>query len=108
MPYGGESTYNGIRLAGALRRREHHLVRVYLMGDAVGSAKCGQKVPAGYYNLELMLAKIADKTTGNIGVCGSCMEARGMQESELMEGAHRGTLEELADWSEWADKVFVF
>lgn len=27
---------------------------------------------------------------------------------ELIERTHRGTLDELADWSEWADKVLVF
>jgi len=32
----------------------------------------------------------------------------GIKADELVEGAQRGTLDELADWSEWADKVLVF
>jgi len=36
------------------------------------------------------------------------LDARALQDSELIEGTRRGTLEELADWSEWAHKVFVF
>jgi sulfur relay (sulfurtransferase) complex TusBCD TusD component (DsrE family) len=27
---------------------------------------------------------------------------------ELAEGAHRGSLDELANWTRWADKVIAF
>lgn len=47
-PYGTERSYNGLRLAGALARREGVEVRVFLFGDAVGCAVAGQKVPDGY------------------------------------------------------------
>ncbi|OGB27072.1 MAG: hypothetical protein A3I66_22530 [Burkholderiales bacterium RIFCSPLOWO2_02_FULL_57_36] len=107
-PYGSESTYNGLRLAGALAKREHNIVRIYLMGDAAGAAKSGQKVPPGYYKVQLMLQAVVRNSAGNVGVCGTCMDARGIEVNELIEGTHRGTLEELADWSEWADKIFVF
>lgn len=106
-PYGDDRTYNAIRLANALAKRERNEVRVFLMGDAVGSAKCGQKVAEGFYNLQHMLERLTTKSPC-IGICGSCMDARGLQVDELIQGAHRGSLEELADWSEWADKVFVF
>jgi len=33
-PYGTERSYNGLRLAGALSRREGVNVRVFLFGDA--------------------------------------------------------------------------
>ncbi len=107
-PYGSEATYNGLRLAAALGRREGNATRVYLMGDAVGAAKAGQKVPEGYYNIQMLVHNVVRGSEGKVGVCGACMDARGVQASELHEGTHRGTLEELADWSEWADKVFVF
>jgi uncharacterized protein involved in oxidation of intracellular sulfur len=45
---------------------------------------------------------------GEIAVCGTCMDARGIADAELVEGASRGTLEQLADWTGWADKVLVF
>lgn len=107
-PYGSEHTYNGLRLAAALAKRADHHVRAYLMGDAVGAAKAGQKVPEGYYNVQFMLHHLAAKGPDNVGVCGSCMDARGLQADELIDGTHRGTLEQLTDWTEWADKVFVF
>ena len=45
---------------------------------------------------------------GAIGVCGTCMEARGIAAEELVEGTHRSTMEALADWTLWADRVVVF
>lgn len=48
-PYGTERSYNGLRLAGSLARREDETVRVFLIGDAAACAKGGQKVPQGYY-----------------------------------------------------------
>jgi uncharacterized protein involved in oxidation of intracellular sulfur len=58
-PYGTERSYNALRLAGALAKRESQ-------------------------------------------------DVRGIDAGELVEGAHRSTLEELADWTVWADKVLVF
>lgn len=107
-PYGSELTHNGLRLAAALAKRGHNTVRVYLMGDAVGTAKSGQKLPEGQPNLQTIIGRVAITGQGNIGVCAGCMDTRALLDSELIEGAHRGTLDELADWSEWADKVFVF
>ena len=81
--------------------------RVFLMGDAVACAKRGQTVPNGYYNLNRMLQSLTLHTT-EIGVCGTCMDARGMTVEELVEGAKRSTLDELAQWTTVADKVIVF
>jgi uncharacterized protein involved in oxidation of intracellular sulfur len=106
-PYGTERSYNGLRLAGALAKREGEAVRVFLMGDAVACAKSGQKVPQDYYNLGRMLQVVA-QNRGEIGVCGSCMDARGLQDAELVQGSRRSTLEELTDWTLWADRVLVF
>jgi len=36
------------------------------------------------------------------------MDARGLLEAEMIEGARRSTLAELADWTAAADKVLVF
>jgi uncharacterized protein involved in oxidation of intracellular sulfur len=107
-PYGDERSYNGLRLAGALAHDPEHEVRVFLMGDSSIAAKNGQQVPAGFYNLQIMLGKIARRGAGRVGVCGTCMEARGMQEAELLTGSHKGTLDEVAAWTEWAHKVLVF
>jgi uncharacterized protein involved in oxidation of intracellular sulfur len=36
------------------------------------------------------------------------MDARGISDAELAEGTKRSTLEELAQWTQWADKTLVF
>lgn len=106
-PYGSERTYNGTRLAGALARQPQSEVKVFLIGDAAAAAHMKQKVPSGFYNLELMLGSVVSHN-GVIGVCGTCMDARGIAAEDLIPGAHRSTLDELTQWSAWADKVLVF
>ncbi len=105
-PYGNERAYNVLRLARALTGQEGQQVRVFLMADAVFCAKSGQKVPEGYYNIQLMLGQVARK--GEVGLCGTCMDARGMAEAEMIDGVKRSTLAELTDWTATADKVLVF
>ena len=36
------------------------------------------------------------------------MDARGLGVEELANGVHRGSMDELAEWTRWADKVIVF
>lgn len=104
-PYGTERSYNGLRLANALAGKGA-AVSVFLLADAVGCAKAGQKVPQGFYNLELMVKVVARK--GEVVLCGTCMDARGLGDDELVEGARRGTLDELAERTLAAGKVLVF
>jgi uncharacterized protein involved in oxidation of intracellular sulfur len=106
-PYGTERSYNGLRLAGALAKREGEQVRVFLIGDAAACAKRNQKVPQGYYNLEIMLGAVI-RRGGEVGVCGSCMDARGVAEEDLVSGTRRSSMEELADWTLWAERVVTF
>jgi len=106
--YGSERTYNGLRLAGTLAKREGMQVRVFLIGDAVTCAKRGKLVPSGYYSLETMLGTVL-QSHGEVGVCGSCLDASGIADTDLTQGARRSSMEELATWTgEWADKVVVF
>ena len=107
-PYGSEGSYNALRLAGTLVARPHNEVKVFLIGDAASCAKSGQKVPEGFYNIQVMLNKVIRAASGGVGVCGSCMAARGILEADLVDGSHQSTMAELAEWTEWADKVLVF
>ena len=106
-PYGTERCYNGLRLAGSLAKRDGQDVRVFLMGDASACAKAGHTVPKGWYNLNRMLTVVMQQR-GDVGVCGSCMDARGLTDGDLIEGARRGSLDELTDWTLWADRVIAF
>jgi uncharacterized protein involved in oxidation of intracellular sulfur len=106
-PYGTERSYNGLRLAGSLAKREGVSVKIFLIGDAAACAKAGQKVPQGFYNIEVML-KAAGRRGAEIGVCGTCMDARGIGDGELVEGSRRSSLDELTAWTEGAQRVLVF
>jgi len=106
-PYGTERSYNGLRLAGSLAMQEDVAVQVFLIGDAAACAKAGQKVPQGYYNLERMFRPVT-RRGGAIGVCGTCMDARGITDEELADGCHRSTMDELTEWTLHADRVLVF
>jgi uncharacterized protein involved in oxidation of intracellular sulfur len=106
-PYGGERSYQGLRLALSLAKREQAEVRVFLMGDAVGCAVAGQQTPDGYYNLERMLKGLAKKHVP-VGCCGTCLKARGITDDRIVEGAHHSSLEELTDWVLWAERTISF
>lgn len=106
-PYGSERTYNGLRLAGTLSKQEGNSVRIFLIGDAASSAHRNQKVPPGFYNVETMLGNVI-RHGGEVGICGTCMDARGMGDGDIVDNTHRSTLAELTEWTTWADKVLVF
>ena len=107
-PYGTERVYNALRLAPALTKKDPTSeVTVFLMADAVLAAKANQKTPEGFYNVERMLKRVL-AAKGKVLLCGTCMDARGIADTELMEGARRSTMDELADATIAADKVLVF
>jgi uncharacterized protein involved in oxidation of intracellular sulfur len=109
-PYGTERVYNGLRLATNLVKQEQPgdlTLDVFLMGDAASTSKSGQQTPNGYYNTEKMLGSVLRKG-GTVKVCGTCMDARGLAESDLVEGATRSTMDELTALTVAADKVLVF
>lgn len=106
-PYGTERSYNALRLAGSLSSRDGEEVRVFLIGDAASCAKKDQKVPPGHYNAEVMLRNVG-RHGGEIGVCSTCMDARGIADGELTDMTHRSSLDELTAWVSWADRTLVF
>jgi uncharacterized protein involved in oxidation of intracellular sulfur len=107
-PYGTERVYNALRLAHALVKNDTAAeITVFLMADAVIAGKAQQKTPEGYYNVERMLKRLIS-SKGSVLLCGTCMDARGMNDAELLEGAHRSTMDALAIATTEADKVLVF
>ncbi|HEX9837320.1 MAG TPA: DsrE family protein, partial [Alphaproteobacteria bacterium] len=45
---------------------------------------------------------------GQVLLCGTCMDARGLAETDIVDGARRSTMDELAAATLAADKVIVF
>lgn len=107
-PYGTERCYNALRLAHALLKQDTQSeVTVFLMADSVVAARKGQKTPDGYYNLERMLKRVI-VGKGQVLLCGTCMDARGMTAEDVMDGPRRSSMDELAAATAGADKVLVF
>lgn len=107
-PYGSERVYNALRLAHALMKRDMDTeITMFLMADAVVGARKGQKTPDGYYNVERMLKRVLTGK-GRVLLCGTCMDARGMTDEDVMQGPTRSTMDELAEATASTDKVLVF
>lgn len=70
------------------------------------AAKAGQKVPSGYYSAEVMLGSLG-RVDGKLALCGTCLDARGIRDAEIMQGAQRGTMSQLAEWNGTAYQVLV-
>ncbi len=107
-PYGTEKPYNALRLAIQLQKDfTDSEIRIFLMADAVTCALSNQNTPNGYYNIERMIKSVITKG-GQIKICGTCAEARGIKNLNLMEGCIISNMSELAAWTMESDKVLVF
>lgn len=107
-PYGTEKAYNALRLANQLGKEHQDVeVRIFLMADAANCAIANQNTPNGYYNIERML-KLSLLKRAKVKICGSCAEARGLQNLPLVEGAEISTMAELANWVVDSDQILTF
>jgi len=107
-PYGTEKFYRACRLAMTLQKENKEVeVFLFLMADAVTASLSNQTTPQGYYNIERMIKSVIAKG-GKVKLCGTCLDARGLTNLQLIEGSERSTMSELADWTVKADKVITF
>jgi sulfur relay (sulfurtransferase) complex TusBCD TusD component (DsrE family) len=58
-------------------------------------------------HLRKMLGNVL-RRGGRVLVCGTCMDARGLTQDDLIEGATRSTMDELTRVTLASDKVLVF
>ena len=107
-PYGSEKAYNAMRLGMTLQREQRGVeIQMFLMGDAVTCALTNQSTPKGYYNIESMLITIINKG-GQVMLCGTCSEARGIKEMSLLNRIEMSTMSQLAKLTVEANKVITF
>src|SRR4030066_2395585 len=98
-PYGTEKAYNAFRLAMQIQKVfPENEVRIFLMADAATCALPKQNTPNGYYNIERMLKSIINKG-GQVKICGTCADARGIKNLPLIEGVQLSTMAELTQWT---------
>ena len=107
-PYGTEKMYNALRLAMTLGKGHPDVeVNLFLMADAVTGGIPNQVTPSGYYNIERMM-KAAINYGTKVKTCGSCADARGLKNLQMIEGVEISTMSELTKWTVEADKVVTF
>ena len=70
-------------------------------------AVAGQQLPNGYYHLGRMITAAA-RNGVEVGLCGTCMDARGITDAMVVPEAHRSNLDEVTDWTLWADRTVTF
>ena len=102
--YGDERAFNGLRAwrhprQARWRRRCGSSASVTPSGCAVA----GQKLPDGYYHLDRMLSSAA-RHGAEIGLCGTCMDARGITDTMIVP-TPVARLDEVTDWTLWADRT---
>jgi uncharacterized protein involved in oxidation of intracellular sulfur len=68
-------------------------------------AIAGQQLPEGHYHLDCILRGRLHRAS--VGCCGTSPDARSLSETLLINGARRSTLQELNDWTLWADKTLT-
>lgn len=107
-PYGTEKAYNALRMAMTAQKEHPDTeVRIFLMADAVTCALPNQTTPQGYYNIERMLRSVISKN-GLVNACGSCAEARGLRDLQLIEGIEISTMSQLTQWTMESEKIITF
>ena len=100
-PYGSQKTYNGLRFGNGLLQAGNK-VTVWLMQDAVFTAKKGQQPQLVFGQTWVSYQKFVEdvvKAGGEVVVCGSCAQARGLTEGELLAKIRFGTEPELIERS---------
>ena len=107
-PYGTEKAYNALRMAMTIQKDDETAkVRIFLMADAATAALPNQNTPQGYYNIERMIKSVLLKG-GKVKICGSCAEARGIKDLQLLDGTELSTMKELVQWTMDSDKTLTF
>jgi len=105
-PYAKERALSALRFAWTADL-EGNKVNIWLFENGVYLAKKGQKPAQGVTNYGQMLA---DLIAGDVEVkaCGVCAEARGLAQTDLLDGVKLATIHDLVEWTTNSDKVLTF
>jgi len=109
QPYDGtDVAWNGLRLAGALRKSGTE-VRLFLMNDAVDLARDACRPPEGYDQDLSQMLKDLIASGAIVKVCGTCMARCGIHKNQpYFDGAEKSTMQALAEWVQDSDRIITF
>lgn len=104
-PYGQERAYSALRFA-LTSLLEDIEINIFLLEDGVYVAKNNQN-PAEVPNYLEYLENCIE-AGAVVKVCGPCCKARGLSESDLIEGVQLATMHDLVAFVKESDKVITF
>ena len=105
-PYAKERALSALRFA-MTADIEGHKVNLWLFENGVYLAKKEQKPAQGLINYGQMLQSLVEGGV-EVKACVVCCEARGLSQSDLLDGIKIATVHELVDWTVNSDKVITF
>lgn len=107
-PAPDEKAYNAIRIAAQFQKdNPENKIFIYLIADGVFCAAAGVEGIAGILNVEAMLTGVIQKG-GEVKMCTSCGQSRGLMDKKLITGAEWTNLKTLTDWVTESDKVINY
>lgn len=111
-PYGRQRPYTALRFL-LVALHEGHEANLFLLEDAVFTAKRGQQSPempvgdAGMPNCEEIL-QAAIQEGLKVKACTVCSVERGLKPEEMTEGVERGSMVDLVKWVVESDRTVFF
>ncbi|MDU8923915.1 DsrE family protein [Pasteurellaceae bacterium LIM206] len=107
-PYGTEKTFNALRFAVNLKEEQGKEadIKVFCFSDSVLAGLAGQ-APNDGANVQQTLEVLTGLGV-EVKLCTSCTKARGITHLPLVDGVSLGTLDDVSNWTLWADKVINF
>jgi uncharacterized protein involved in oxidation of intracellular sulfur len=105
-PFDGDTTWNALRLALALRDQRVS-VRVFVMNDATDLVRQGAMPEGSEFDLQAMLRDLLAKG-GRVKVCTTCVNRCGMHSGDVMPETPMATMADLAHWVADSDRVVTF
>lgn len=105
-PYSTERPYTALRFAYTALLDDNK-VRMFFFEDAIFALKKNQN-PSNMYSIQEWINNCMEESGFEICACGVCMRARGVDQSELIDGILVGSMDKAVDWAKQADKQLFF
>ena len=90
----------------ATARNVDNYLNLFCFSDAILCGIAGQNPNEGF-NIQQLIDILAAQGA-EIKLCTSCVKARGLLDAKLIDGVTLGTLDDVSEWTLWADKVLTF
>lgn len=105
-PHDGDTTWNALRLAGALIGQGVS-VRIFVMNDAIDVVRTQVPAPEAEFDLQAMLRGLLTRGA-RLKICTTCINRCGIGQGEVIPEAVLATMDDLAFWVAGSDRIVVF